>query len=458
MPHRYLRHTPEPPGELAADFARIRAEFDVTVEFPPDVDAEARSAAWSPDGRADRTSIELVTIDPPGSRDLDQAMHLERRGDGFRVRYAIADVAALVAPGGAVDAEAWRRGVTFYCPDRRATLYPSAICESAASLLPDQDRPAVLFTIDLDGLGRQTGIAAERAVVRSREQLTYAMARVPLLETIGRLRQTLARRRGAVQLRSPSQIVVADPAVPCGYRLELEPRLPIEDWNAEISLLTGMAAAGLMRRRGLGLLRTMSGADQYRLERFRHSAAALHVPWPPGIPYSEFASGLDPADPHQAALLQEARGVMGRAGYAFFVGDPPAGAVHAGIAAAYAHTTAPLRRLADRYVLDLLTGHADQAALARLSEVMEAAQAKAAQVERAIIDDMETRVLAHRVGETFSAVALENDARGTVIQIGDPPVRARLHRMPPPPPGERVDVRLVRADPASRSLEFRPAA
>ncbi|MGZ4431376.1 MAG: RNB domain-containing ribonuclease, partial [Gaiellales bacterium] len=147
-----------------------------------------------------------------------------------------------------------------------------------------------------------------------------------------------------------------------------------------------------------------------------------------------------------------------RAGYAFFAGDPPAGAVHAGIAAAYAHTTAPLRRLADRYVLDLLTGHADQAALARLSEVMEAAQAKAAQVERAIIDDMETRVLAHRVGETFSAVALENDARGTVIQIGDPPVRARLHRMPPPPPGERVDVRLVRADPASRSLEFRPVA
>jgi exoribonuclease R len=458
VPHRYLRHTPQPPGELGADFVRIRAEFEVAVEFPPEVEAEARLSAWSPDGRADRTSIELVTVDPPGSRDLDQAMHLDRIGGGFRVHYAIADVGALVAPGGAVEAEAWRRGVTVYCPDRRATLYPSSICEGSASLLPDQDRPAVLFTIDLDERGRQTGVDVERAVVRSRAQLTYATAHIPLLRTIGTLRKALARERGAVQLPSPAQIVVADPAVPCGYRLELEPRLPIEDWNAEISLLTGMAAAGLMCRAGLGLLRTMSGLDEYRLARFRRVAAALSVPWPPGVPYPEFVSGLDPGDPHQAALLQEARGVMGRAGYLFFEGDPPDGSVHAAIAAPYAHTTAPLRRLADRHVLELLAGHGDPATLSRLPEVMEAAQATAGQVERAIIDAMETRVLEHRVGETFAAVALENDARGTIIQIGDPPIRARLKQQPPPPPGERVDVRLVRADPASRSLEFRPAA
>ena len=68
------------------------------------------------------------------------------------------------------------------------------------------------------------------------------------------------------------------------------------------------------------------------------------------------------------------------------------------------------------------------------------------------------RLLEHRVGERFDAVALENDRRGTVIRIAEPPVRARLHADPSPAAGDRVEVTLVRADPASRSLEFRLAS
>ena len=75
-----------------------------------------------------------MTIDPAGSRDLDQAFHAERRPHGFRVRYAIADVAAFVAPGGALDREAFARGVTLYLPDGRAPLYPDVLGEGAASL------------------------------------------------------------------------------------------------------------------------------------------------------------------------------------------------------------------------------------------------------------------------------------------------------------------------------------
>ena len=97
-------------------------------------------------------------------------------------------------------------------------------------------------------------------------------------------------------------------------------------------------------------------------------------------------------------------------------------------------------------------------ALSRLPGVMSEAGSRAARVERAIVDDVETRLLEHRVGERFGAVALENDRRGTVIRLADPPVRARLHADPPPQPGDTVDVELVRADPQSRSLEFRRAA
>ena len=136
------------------DFAAIRAEFAVPEEFPAEVLAEAEERARTPElPELDATDVPLVTLDPPGSRDLDQAVHLARRTDGFRVTYAIADVGSFVRPGGVVDAEARRRGQTLYSPDRRTPLHPPVLSEGAASLLPDQLRPAVLWTIDLDDDG-----------------------------------------------------------------------------------------------------------------------------------------------------------------------------------------------------------------------------------------------------------------------------------------------------------------
>jgi exoribonuclease R len=457
MPRRYLRRAPAAPASLHDDFVRIRREFKLPESFPDDVLAqaeEAAAAAWTREGRDDLCDLRFVTIDPPGSMDLDQAMLLERRGDGYLVRYAIADVSAFVTAGDAVDKEAWNRGQTFYCPDERVPLYPPSLGEGAASLLPDQERPALVFAIELDAAGRQTSARVDRATVRSHARLAYGQAEIPWLEQIGTLRIALARSRGAVTLDAPAQTVVIDPKALCGYRLELETRRPDEDWNAEVSLLAGMAAAGLMERRGLGLLRTMGGADSYRIEQLRHAARGLGVDWPADVPYADFVTRLDPSQPHQAALLEEARGVMGHAGYIFFEGTPPEGSEHAGIAARYAHTTAPLRRLADRYVLDLLAGGGDRDALSRLPDVMAESGARAGQVERAIIDDVETRLLEHRIGERFQAVALENDRRGTVIRIAEPAVRARLHTDPPPKPGDLLTVELMRADPVSRSLEF----
>src|SRR5690348_17645040 len=111
---------------------------------------EARAAAGRPARPAtDLTDVPFVTIDPATSRDLDQAMHLSRRDTGgYRVRYAIADVASFVRPGGALEAETWVRGQTVYLPDGRIPLHPEVLGEGAASLLPDGDRPAVVWTID----------------------------------------------------------------------------------------------------------------------------------------------------------------------------------------------------------------------------------------------------------------------------------------------------------------------
>ena len=212
-------------AELQAGFDAIRAEIGVPA-FSADAIAEAEAAAAAGpvtppgaiDERDDRRDLHLVAIDPPGSRDLDQAFGAERLGDGYRIHYAIADVAAFVPPGSTLEAESLERGVTLYAPDRRESLHPEVINESAASLLPGEDRPSVLWTIDLDAAGNITEATLRRATVRVAEAMSYRQAQIEidgdasrecltLLSEVGRHRERLERERGAVSLALPAQEV-----------------------------------------------------------------------------------------------------------------------------------------------------------------------------------------------------------------------------------------------------------
>jgi exoribonuclease R len=159
---------------LATRFEAIRREFEVPKAFPAEVVAEAESAPARADlPQRDETVVPFVTIDPPGSMDLDQAMCIERQGDGYRVRYAIADVPAFVTPGGPMDEEARRRGQTIYCPDKRVQLHPSQLSEGAASLLPGEVRPAFVWDIALAADGEGTDVSVYRAMVRSVRRYDY---------------------------------------------------------------------------------------------------------------------------------------------------------------------------------------------------------------------------------------------------------------------------------------------
>src|SRR5919112_1408793 len=95
--------------------ADIKREQSLPLAFPDEVEVLAERVARTPRmPELDRTDIEFVTIDPAGSMDLDQALHVEPNGDGYRVHYAIADVGAFVTPGDAIDLEAHKRGETLY--------------------------------------------------------------------------------------------------------------------------------------------------------------------------------------------------------------------------------------------------------------------------------------------------------------------------------------------------------
>jgi exoribonuclease R len=456
---RRLTAPPELPADLAAGLAAIRDELDVPGGYPPGAVREAEEAARAVlPPREDRRDVELFTIDPAGSMDLDQAMALARRpGGGYRIEYAIADVAAFVTPGGELDAEAHRRVVTRYLPDGNAPLHPRVLSEGAASLLPGQDRPAVVWSFELDPSGGPSLIGVERALVRSRERFAYATAppadeRIRLLAAIGALMQERERARGAINLPIPEQeVVVRDGAYALAYRGPL----PIEEANAQISLMTGMAAASLMLERGLGLLRTLPAADEKQLARLRRVAEALGIEW--REPVGDLIRGLDPRRAREAALLEEAATLLRGAGYAAFDGAAPADAGHAGVAAPYAHVTAPLRRLADRYATDACLGGALREALPPLPGEMAAGGRAAGAIERACVDLVEALVLSSFVGERFPAMVIDRMGGDAVeVQLAEPAVRARCDG-DGLEPGQELTVRLVEADPARRHVRFAPA-
>lgn len=456
-----------PVAILTAGFHRVRTKLELAPDFPADVRAEADVVATRTPGSeyADATQLALLTIDPPGSMDLDQAMHIARHGAGFVVHYAIADPGFFVDDGSRLDQESRTRGQTIYSPDLRTPLYPPVLSEGAGSLLPGQLRPAVLWRLQLDGSGAVQETTVGRAQVRSTLRLTYDEAEVnadqietvTLLREVGGLRQQIEIDRGGISLDVPEQEVVAENG---SFRLQYRTPLHIEDCNAQISLMTGMAAAQLMLEAGVGLLRTLPDPDPRAVATLRRSAQALHVDWPKDQPYQAFVRMLDRTKPAHIALLTLSTSLLRGAGYVAFDGTPPAHPEHSAIAAAYAHATAPLRRLADRFVSEVCVAVCAgsqvpswvRAALPKLPALMTASDRRARALDRAVLDFVEAAVLSSRVGQTFDAVVTDVDNDGGIAQIADPAVRARVKGKLPL--GESVRVRLDAADPATGSVTF----
>lgn len=469
---------------LRRGIEQIRAELEVSAEFPPEVEEAAARAAASPRlPDLDRTDIPFVTLDPEGSRDLDQAVHVERvpaaDGGGYVVRYAIADVAAFVTPGDPVDLEAHRRGQTLYGADSKVPLHPTVLSEDAASLLPDQVRPALLWTIRLTDEAERTDVRVERARVRSTAQLTYEGAQaalddgtaselLQLVREVGDKRVAREVARGGVSLPLPEQVVDV-PEDGGLWRLESRRLSPVEEWNAQISLLTGFGAAALMVYARVGILRTLPPPDPRDLQRLHRTARALGVEWPAEQLYPDFIRSLDPARPDHAAVVVASLRLLRGSGYATFNGELPEQPRHSALATEYAHVTAPLRRLADRYAGEICVALcADEpvpdwvlAALPALPEEMASSGRRASSHERAVVDLVEAGLLADEVGSEHDGVVIsvdEKDERRGKVAVGSLGVEAPLSAAPssdgPLPLGQEVRVRLVEADVARRSVRF----
>ena len=385
-------------------------------------------------------------------------MHLARTPDGYRFDYAIADVGAFVRPGGAIDRESHAARRDALLPRHpHAALPGRAVRGRRPACCPTRTRPAVLWSFDLDQprrAGAHVGPpgprpqpAAPRLRRRCRRMLDGG-ADVPeplaLLREIGLLRQQRERERGGVSLDVPEQEVNGDPAG--GWRLEFRATLPCEDWNAQLSLLTGMAAARLMLDGGVGLLRTLpppwplrggvaapvgAGAGS------RLAAAQRRTPTSSAA--STATSRRRPRSSRWQRFCCAARATSA------FDGAPPEQPLHSAVAAPYAHATAPLRRLADRYVSEVCLALSAgvpvpdwaRSQLPALPALMAAADHRSHELERAMIDLAEAVTLSGRVGEVVPRRRSSRPARPTTttparstVQLTRPCRTGQVQRRP----------------------------
>jgi exoribonuclease R len=215
----------------------------------------------------------------------------------------------------------------------------------------------------------------------------------------------------------------------------------------------------------VGLLRTLPEPHPRDVKRLHRTARALRIEWPAEQVYPDFIRSLDPSDPRHAAMIVACTRLLRGSGYVAFDGEVPEDPEHAALASEYAHVTAPLRRLGDRYAgevcLALCAGEdvprwvLEQ--LPGLPDTLRESAQRGNRYESAVVNLVESLLLQHRVGETFPGVVveLEDDdrSRGTVT-VEEPAIEAAVTGSSELPLGERVTVTLVEADPAKRSVAF----
>ncbi len=463
-------------SDFGEGFAQIRAEFEVPQEWSPEVQAELTQNYRANHERTNFTHLDFITIDPEGSTDLDQALYIETSDTGFTLYYAIADVAEFVSPGGAIDKHTRTQGVTFYSPDQRNGLHPPEISEDIASLLEGTTKPCVLWTIELDKDGLPADWNLARATVKVSETYSYQVAQelidsgsgpgtLALLKTVGELRQTQEKLRGGVSIRLKSQEVTRTAT---GYRTEFETPLPVEGYNAQISLLTGMVAGRTLHENNMGILRTLPPAPDDVISELRQTAEALKLAWPDDTSYADFVRSLNPETVSEVAFLNQATAAFRGASYLNLATAQETQnkyLEHSAIASLYAHVTAPLRRLVDRFNNEILLSIFSESELPEwitedlesIPKAMNRAKSAGSALDRAMTNFVEVMVLEDKIGEEFSATVINERFIGgdevSVVQIEDGAIISEMPKLETPP-GSATVVKLVAASRSERKLTF----
>ncbi|TAJ45684.1 RNB domain-containing ribonuclease [Methanofollis fontis] len=455
-------------------------------DFPATIESETAGAPPIPDRLPDLRHLPWSSIDNHDSRDLDQIEYCEEGPEGaIRVAVAIADVDLRVRPGSAADRHAAHNGTSVYTGVETFPMLPPRLSEGITSLLPDQDRVALVirYTVQNDGSIRPDGI--ERALVRNRAHLVYEEVGEwlegtgPLPENIDAIpglreqvllqneaAQRMRRRRfegGALDLETIEAGAVMEGAMVRDLivRRQNAAHCLIEEFmiGANTTIVGTLAAAGMpMIQRVVREPRDWKGIQRTAAEHGEYLP-----PEPDPVALSRFLTGQRTADPEGFPDLSLT--IVKLIGPGIYLPLQPGEASigHFGLAISnYTHGTAPNRRYVDiiiqRLLKAALRGEGSPYTsedLADLAEWLTGREKASQKVERFMRKAAGAVLLGERIGESFDAIVTGASERGTYVRLIAPPVEGRvmegeygLYV------GQRVRVRLILTDPYNGYIDF----
>ena len=456
--------------------------------------------------RIDLRDIPLVTIDGADAKDFDDAVYCERRGNGWRLLVAIADVSHYVEPDDPLDREARLRGTSVYFPDRVVPMLPEVLSNGLCSLNPQVDRLCVVCEMEVTAQGSVRRSKFYDAVMRSHARLTYEqaneiLAKRPSNAKQRRLKETLEplravylafskarKRRGTIDFDLSETRIELDDAGKV-ERISPRERLMTHRLIEECMIAANVEAAKRLRATKLpALYRVHELPDPSKLEELRLFAQSFGISLPPDkqlkpADLSRMLQGFE-GKPEQALVNAVLLRSMSKADYR------PKNAGHFGLAlGAYAHFTSPIRRYPDLLVHRAIKWSMrrrspkaysyDMAGMTRLGEICSAAERRADEAVWDVEEQLKCQYMSERVGEDFEVVVASVVAFGLFVRVPALNIDGLVHVSTLPPDyyhrdpsgtelsGERtgrrfriadtLTVRLSNVDLDDRKIDFVPA-
>jgi ribonuclease R len=444
------------------DMLSIIRKYHLPAEFPKDVLDQATRISEEVDtrqleGREDLREEFIVTIDPDDARDFDDAIQVEKTTSGWRLGVHIADVAAYVEPGTALDREARRRGNSIYLPDRVIPMLPERLSNGVCSLNPGVDRLTHSVFVQFDKHGEAKSARFARSVIRSAHRLTYKQAygilTAPPGDRLGErlhvaweLAALLRRKRfqhGSLDLDFPEVKVWLDKE---GHPVKLE-RVENDESHQlieEFMLAANEAVARELKKRVIPTIyRVHENPDPEKLAEYREFVLSFNYRVGDLTHRAELQRLLASirGKPEEQALKVALLKSLKRARYS----AQPLG--HYGLAKAnYLHFTSPIRRYADLVVHRALgsdaalrrsvgaarrASHPNMAEIASIAEHISATERNAAdaEIDAAQMKKLEffQRQLDQRNPQIFRAAIIDVRNYGLMVELPDALITGLIH-------------------------------
>ena len=435
--------------------------YDIPHDWPIMLEAEIAELEHSvPEsskkGREDFRQHHLLTIDGSDAKDFDDAVYCEKKGSGWRLWVAIADVSAYVERGTALDAEAKRRGTSVYFPGRVVPMLPEVLSNGLCSLNPEVDRLCMVCEMDISAQGEVTKYRFSEGLMRSHARLTYDQVAamvldgdselctqyaefLPDLHELYQLYKTLATKRsqrGAIDFETEETRIVfgEDKKI---EKLEYIIRNDAHRVIEECMLAANVSAADfLLKNKIAALYRNHKGPTEEKLKALKEFISPLGL---------SLTGGDEPQAKDYAKLLTE---IQQRADFeilqivmlrslsqAVYEAE---NAGHFGLSFdSYAHFTSPIRRYPDllvhRAIKHIIRGHKvssygySKEQMAELGEHCSVTERRADDATRDATDWLKCEYMLDKVGEEYDGIISTVTGFGLFVVLDDIHVEGLIH-------------------------------